>query len=110
MLSALSWWVNSKASEGKNICQGGFLGLDNIGVFDRNAQFPDGTHLEQSDGTSWMGMLSLNLMRIAIELARENHVYENIATKFFEHFLNIAAAMNNRCGKGIGLWNEEEEV
>src|SRR5439155_1754191 len=74
-----------------------------------NAQFPDGTHLEQSDGTSWMGMFSLNLMRIAIELARENHVYENIATKFFEHFLMIAAAMNKLCGKGVGLWDEEDE-
>src|SRR6195256_1107233 len=109
MLIAFTWWVNSKDSEGKNIFQGGFLGLDNIGVFDRNAQFPDGTHLEQSDGTSWMGMFSLNLMRIAIELARENHVYENIATKFFEHFLGIAAAMNNLGGSGIGLWNEEDE-
>ena len=109
MLIAFTWWVNSKDSEGKNIFQGGFLGLDNIGVFDRNAQFPDGTHLEQSDGTSWMGMFSLNLMRIAIELARENDVYENIATKFFEHFLMIAAAMNKLCGKGVGLWDEEDE-
>ena len=109
MLIAFTWWVNSKDFEGKNIFQGGFLGLDNIGVFDRNAQFSDGTHLEQSDGTSWMGMFSLNLMRIAIELARENHVYENIATKFFEHFLMIAAAMNKLCGKGVGLWDEEDE-
>jgi len=108
MLIAFTWWVNRKDSEDKNIFQGGFLGLDNIGVFDRNACFPDGTHLEQSDGTSWMGMLSLNLMRIAIELAMENHVYENIATKFFEHFLGIAAAMNNLGGKGIGLWDEED--
>src|SRR6266404_1563805 len=76
---------------------------------ERNAQFSDGTHLEQSDGTSWMGMFSLNLMRIAIELARENDVYENIATKFFEHFLMIAAAMNKLCGKGVGLWDEEDE-
>src|SRR5205807_1694931 len=109
MLIAFTWWVNRKDSEDNNICQGGFLGLDNIGVFDRNACFPDGSHLEQSDGTSWMGMFSLNLMRIAIELARENHVYENIATKFFEHFLGIAAAMNNVGGSGIGLWNEEDE-
>jgi len=109
LLLAFTWWVNRKDSEGNNIFQGGFLGLDNIGVFDRNASFPDGSHLEQSDGTSWMGMLSLNLMRIAIELARENHVYENIATKFFEHFLGIAAAMNNLGGSGIGLWNEEDE-
>jgi len=109
MLIAFTWWVNAKDSEGKNIFQGGFLGLDNIGVFNRNEVFRDGTHLEQSDGTSWMGMFSLNLMRIAIELARENHVYENIATKFFEHFLSIAAAMNKLCGKGIGLWDEQDE-
>ncbi len=109
MLIAFTWWVNRKDSEGNNIFQGGFLGLDNIGVFDRNESFPDGSHLEQSDGTSWMGMFSLNLMRIALELARENHVYENIATKFFEHFLGIAAAMNNLGGKGIGLWDEDDE-
>jgi hypothetical protein len=109
LLIAFTWWVNRKDSKGKNIFEGGFLGLDNIGVFDRNASFPDGTHLEQSDGTSWMGMFSLNLMRIAMELALEDHVYENIATKFFEHFLGIAAAMNNLGGKGIGLWNEEDE-
>ena len=109
MLLAFTWWVNRKDSLGKNIFEGGFLGLDNIGVFDRSAQFADGTRLEQSDGTSWMGMLSLNLMRIAIELAAENPVYENIATKFFEHFLGIAAAMNNLGGKGIGLWNDEDE-
>jgi hypothetical protein len=109
MLIAFTWWVNRKDSEGNNIFQGGFLGLDNIGVFDRNASFPDGTQLEQSDGTSWMGMFSLNMMRIAIELAMENHVYENIATKFFEHFLGIAAAMNNLGGRGIGLWDDEDE-
>jgi Mannosylglycerate hydrolase MGH1-like glycoside hydrolase domain len=109
MLLNFTWWVNRKDSEGNNIFQGGFLGLDNIGVFDRSMSFADGTQLEQSDATSWMGMFCLNLMRIAIELARENHVYENIATKFFEHFLGIAAAMNNFGGKGIGLWNEEDE-
>jgi len=109
LLLTFTWWVNRKDSEGKNIFEGGFLGLDNIGVFDRSASFPDGSHLEQSDSTSWMGMFSLNLMRIAIELARENHVYENIATKFFEHFLGIAAAMNDLGGSGIGLWNEEDE-
>src|SRR6266550_1796840 len=109
MLIAFTWWVNRKDSEGNNIFQGGFLGLDNIGVFNRNDAFSDGSHLEQSDGTSWMGMFSLNLMRIALELATENHVYENIATKFFEHFLGIAAAMKNLGGQGIGLWNEEDE-
>lgn len=107
MLLAFTWWVNRKDSEGRNIFEGGFLGLDNIGVFDRSAKLPDGTHLEQSDGTSWMGMFCLNLMRIAIELATENHVYENIATKFFEHFLAIAAAMNNV--GGMGLWDNEDE-
>jgi hypothetical protein len=109
LLLAFTWWVNRKDSGGKNIFEGGFLGLDNIGVFDRSASFPDGSHLEQSDSTSWMGMFSLNLMRIAIELAREDHVYENIATKFFEHFLAIAAAMNELGDSGIGLWNEEDE-
>jgi len=80
-----------------------------IGVFDRSAKLPDGSRLEQSDGTSWMGMFCLNMLRIAVELARENAVYENIATKFFEHFLGIAAAMNNLGGKGIGLWDEQDE-
>ncbi|HEY6071746.1 MAG TPA: hypothetical protein VIU85_10270, partial [Chthoniobacterales bacterium] len=107
MLLNFTWWVNRKDSEGKNIFQGGFLGLDNIGVFDRSFSFADGSRLEQSDATSWMGMFCLNLMRIAIELARENHVYENIATKFFEHFLSIAGAIN-RIG-GCGLWDEEDE-
>ncbi len=109
MLLNFTWWVNRKDSEGNNIFQGGFLGLDNIGVFDRSMSLPDGSHLEQSDATSWMGMFSLNLMRMAIELASENHVYENIATKFFEHFLGIAAAMNNLGGQGIGLWDEDDE-
>ena len=109
MLIAFTWWVNRKDSAEKNIFQGGFLGLDNIGVFDRSAPLPGGGHLEQSDGTSWMGMFSLNLMRTALELARENPAYENIATKFFEHFLAIAGAMNNAGGKGIGLWDEDDE-
>ena len=109
LLISFTWWVNRKDSEGKNIFQGGFLGLDNIGVFDRSAPLPGGGHLEQSDGTSWMGMFCLNLMRIALELARQNPVYENIATKFFEHFLGIAGAMNNLGGQGIGLWDESDE-
>ena len=109
LLISFTWWVNRKDSEGKNIFQGGFLGLDNIGVFDRSAPLPNGGHLEQSDGTSWMGMFCLNMMRTALELARENSVYENIATKFFEHFLGIAGAMNNLGGKGIGLWEESDE-
>lgn len=109
LLIAFTWWVNRKDFEGNNIFEGGFLGLDNIGVFDRSSALPNGGRLEQSDATSWMGMFCLNLMRIALELARQNHVYENIATKFFEHFLGIAAAMNNAGGKRIGLWDEEDE-
>jgi hypothetical protein len=102
-----TWWVNRKDAEGRNVFQGGFLGLDNIGVFDRSAPLPTGGYINQSDGTSWMAMYSLNLMRIALELAQHNHVYEDIATKFFEHFLHIAEAMTN-AGDGMGLWNEED--
>ena len=104
-----TWWVNRKDSQGHNIFQGGFLGLDNIGVFDRSAPLPTGGYINQADGTSWMAMYSLNLMRIALELACHNKVYEDIATKFFEHFLHIAEAMNNIGDEGIGLWNEEDE-
>ena len=104
-----TWWVNRKDAQGRNIFQGGFLGLDNIGVFDRSAPLPTGGHINQADGTSWMAMYSLNLMRIALELARHNHVYEDIATKFFEHFLHIAEAMNNIGDEGIGLWCEDDE-
>jgi hypothetical protein len=103
-----TWWVNRKDTEGRNIFQGGFLGLDNIGVFDRSAPLPTGGFINQSDGTSWMAMYSLNLMRIALELARHNHVYEDIATKFFEHFLSIAGAMTNIGDRKIGLWDEED--
>jgi len=102
-----TWWVNRKDAEGRNIFQGGFLGLDNIGVFDRSAPLPTGGHIDQSDGTSWMAMYCLNLMRIALELAQYNHVYEDIATKFFEHFLSIAEAMTS-AGDGVGLWNDED--
>jgi hypothetical protein len=104
-----TWWVNRKDAQGNNVFQGGFLGLDNIGVFDRSSALPTGGHLSQSDGTSWMGMFSLNMMTIAIELARQNAVYEDIATKFFEHFLSIAEAMSNLGGEGIPLWDEQDE-
>ncbi len=104
-----TWWVNRKDASGRNIFQGGFLGLDNIGVFDRSAPLPTGGHINQADGTSWMAMYSLNLMRIALELAQWNPVYEDIATKFFEHFLHIAEAMTNMAEKGVGLWCEEDE-
>jgi hypothetical protein len=109
LLLHFTWWVNRKDSEGNNIFQGGFLGLDNIGVFDRSAAVPRGGTLEQSDATSWMAMFSLNMMQIALELARDNPVYENIASKFFEHFLAIADAMNNLGGRGVGLWDPEDE-
>jgi hypothetical protein len=103
-----TWWVNRKDTQGRNIFQGGFLGLDNIGVFDRSAPLPTGGFINQADGTAWMAMYSLNLMQIALELARHNKVYEDIATKFFEHFLHIVQAMNNIGDKGIGLWDEED--
>lgn len=104
-----TWWVNRKDAEGNNVFAGGFLGLDNIGVFDRSKPLPTGGQIEQSDGTSWMAMFSLNMMTIALELARANPVYENIATKFFEHFLAIADAMNNLSGQGIGLWDDADQ-
>ena len=104
-----TWWVNRKDAQGRNIFQGGFLGLDNIGCFDRSAQLPTGGFINQADGTSWMAMYSLNLMRIALELAKHNNVYEDIATKFYEHFLHIAEAMNNIGDEGIGLWCDKDE-
>jgi hypothetical protein len=104
-----TWWVNRKDHAGRNIFQGGFLGLDNIGVFDRSARFPTGGYINQSDGTSWMAMYALNLMRIALELAEHNHVYEDIASKFFEHFLGIAEAMSSLYDKDVGLWDENDQ-
>lgn len=103
-----TWWVNRKDVEGKNVFQGGFLGLDNIGVFDRSAALPTGGHIDQSDGTSWMGMYCLNMLAIALELAKTNPVYEDIATKFFEHYLYIAKAMNHIGEMEASLWNEED--
>jgi hypothetical protein len=107
LLMNFTWWVNREDAEGKNIFQGGFLGLDNIGVFDRSKPLPTGEHIDQTDGTSWMAMYSLNLLRIAIELAHFNPSYEDIASKFFEHFLYIAHAMNHLSGEGGSLWDEE---
>ena len=103
-----TWWVNRKDAEGKNIFQGGFLGLDNIGVFDRSAPVPTGGHIEQSDATSWMGMYCLNMLAIALELARDNQAYEDVASKFFEHFVYICRAMNNIGGEKIELWDRED--
>ena len=109
LLLNFTWWVNRKDEQGRNIFQGGFLGLDNIGVFDRSQPLPTGGYLEQSDGTSWMAMYALNLLKIALELAQDNPVYEDIASKFFEHFLSIAHAMNAPGGDGASsLWDEED--
>ncbi len=96
-----TWWVNRKDAEGNNVFEGGFLGLDNIGVFDRSAPLPTGGSIEQSDGTSWMAMYCLNLLAIALELASEEPAYEDVASKFWEHFVHISHAMNS-----LGLWHE----
>ncbi len=104
-----TWWVNRKDSEGHNIFEGGFLGLDNIGVFDRSAPLPMGGSIEQADGTSWMAMYSLDMMRIALELAQKNSAYEDTASKFFEHFMHIAGAIANLSGGGLNLWNDDDE-
>ncbi len=109
LLLNFTWWVNRKDAEGMNVFQGGFLGLDNIGVFDRSAPLPTGGHIDQSDGTSWMGMYCLNMLAIALELARENPAYEDVASKFFEHFVYIAHAMDHRGGEAdTSLWDEED--
>ncbi|GEN72659.1 MGH1-like glycoside hydrolase domain-containing protein [Chryseobacterium lathyri] len=108
LLLNFTWWVNRKDKSGNNIFGGGFLGLDNIGAFDRNMELKDGQHLEQADGTSWMAMYALNMMRIAMELAQYYQVYEDMAIKFFEHYLYIAEAMENLGEGKEGLWNEED--
>ena len=108
LLLNFTWWVNRKDPEGMNIFEGGFLGLDNIGVFDRSAPLPTGGHLEQSDGTSWMGMYCLNMLAIALELAKEDLAYEDVASKFFEHFVHIAHAMNDVGSGSRSLWDEED--
>ena len=103
LLLNFTWWVNRKDAEGNNLFQGGFLGLDNIGVFDRSNPLPSGGFLQQSDGTAWMAFYSLTMLSIALELAKENSVYEDLASKFFEHYVRIADAMNNL--GGTGLWD-----
>ena len=109
LLLNFTWWVNRKDANGNNIFQGGFLGLDNIGVFDRSAPLPTGGYIEQADGTSWMAMYSLNLMRIALELSKYNPVYQDMATKFFEHFLYISEALDNMGVDGAGLWDATDQ-
>jgi hypothetical protein len=108
LLLNFNWWVNRKDADGMNIFQGGFLGLDNIGVFNRSDPLPTGGHIEQSDGTSWMAMYTLNLLAIAMELATQDPAYEDVASKFWEHFIYIAYAMNHLGQDGMGLWNEED--
>jgi hypothetical protein len=110
LLTNYTWWMNRKDTNQRNIFQGGFLGLDNIGVFDRSMPLPADVQLEQADGTAWMAMYSLNLMRMALELAVHDSAYEDLAVKFLEHFLGIALAINNSGGKllGPGLWDEED--
>jgi hypothetical protein len=101
-----TWWVNRKDTHGRNVFEGGFLGLDNIGVFDRSKPLPGGGVLEQADATSWMGMYCLNMLDIALELAKDNPSYQDVANKFFEHFLLIAHATNHIAGGDVSLWDE----
>jgi hypothetical protein len=108
LLLNFTWWVNRKDSEGRNLFQGGFLGLDNIGVFDRSAPLPTGGHIEQADGTGWMAMYCLNLLAIAMELASEDPTYEDVASKFWEHFLYIAHAINHLGSDGTGMWDQAD--
>ncbi len=108
LLLNFTWWVNREDVDGNNVFQGGFLGLDNIGVFDRSADLPTGGHIDQADGTAWMAMYSLNMMSIALELARTRPAYEDVATKFFEHFIYIADAMHQMHGGEGSMWDEED--
>ncbi len=103
-----TWWVNKVDSEGNNVFEGGFLGLDNITVLDRSQKLPQGARLEQADATGWMGAFSLVMMRIALELAKEDPVYERLATKFFQHYVFIGAAIKNMGGqKHLSLWCDD---
>ncbi len=108
LLLNFTWWVNRKDESGNNIFEGGFLGLDNIGVFDRNRILPEGYRLEQSDGTSWMALFCLNMLEIALELATHDRAYEDVASKFFEHFMYVATAMNSYGDDGVELWDDED--
>jgi hypothetical protein len=108
LLINFAWWVNKVDRAGNNVFEGGFLGLDNITVIDRSEPLPEGAVLEQSDATGWMGMFCLNLMRIALELARENRAYEALATKFFQHYIYVGAAMKKMGGRRYQLWDEQD--
>src|SRR5277367_1393160 len=108
LLINFTWWVNRKDPEGKNVFEGGFLGLDNIGVFDRSQPLGPGNFIEQSGGTSWMAMYCLDMLAIAMELAHQDPSYEYCDSKFFENFIYISQAMNNIGGQGVGLWDEKD--
>ena len=108
LLLNFTWWVNRKDADGNNVFQGGFLGLDNIGVFNRSDTLPTGGHIDQADGTAWMGMYCLNMLSIALELARHDPAYEDVATKFFEHFVYIADAINHLGGGDMSLWDPQD--
>ncbi|MEW6729848.1 MAG: glucosidase [Acidobacteriota bacterium] len=108
LLINFAWWINKVDSQGNNVFEGGFLGLDNITVLDRSEKLPGGVVLEQSDATGWMGMFCLNLMRIALELAKQNKVYESLATKFFQHYIYVGAAMKNMGGRDYSLYDEHD--
>jgi hypothetical protein len=103
-----TWWINRKDRQDNNIFEGGFLGMDNIGIFDRSQDLPGGGHLEQADGTAWMALYSLNLLQMALEIAQEDLSYEDMATKFFEHFVYISEAINTPRADGSSLWDEED--
>ena len=108
LLINFAWWINKVDSSGNNIFEGGFLGLDNITLFDRSEKLPGGAVLEQSDATGWMGFFCLSMMRIALELAKENRTYEGLATKFFQHYVYVGAAMKRMGGRNYNLWDEED--
>lgn len=108
LLINFAWWINKVDHEGNNIFEGGFLGLDNITVFDRSHELPNGATLEQSDATGWMGMFCLNLMRIALELAQEDKAYEALATKFFQHYVYVGAAIKHMGTRDFPLWDERD--
>ena len=108
LLINFTWWVNRKDHKGNNVFEGGFLGLDNIGVFDRSSAIPGGGVLEQADGTSWMAMYCLNMLEMALEISQHNPNYEDVTTKFFEHFVYIAESLNRIGENWTGSWDEEE--
>src|SRR5262249_39748779 len=107
LLLNFTWWVNRKDASGNNVFEGGFLGLDNIGVFDRSAPLPMGGHLEQADGTAWMAMYCLDMLTMALELAQEDDTYQDTAVKFYEHFIYIANAMDRAGINRDELWDED---